>query len=133
MYRYFYFQNTQKQVSIKARNFVSHQRQLLKKQLMKEPLMHEALSETMRNLMSGHKSSAERVLCHNCMRERLVSLKCFVYSFSRTFVILCSKTIQGLQCYIRIRNMRLKKCSWKISSELKKNVKIKKIYSSICS
>ncbi|XP_005091367.1 protein FAM193A isoform X2 [Aplysia californica] len=58
--------NTQKQV------------QILKEHLIKEPLMDEALSETMRNLMSGHKPSTERVKCHRCKRERCTCDECTI-------------------------------------------------------
>ncbi|BFY98299.1 hypothetical protein BsWGS_01340 [Bradybaena similaris] len=69
--------NTQKQVTSKAKSFISQQRQYLK-DVIKESVMDEALSETMRNLMSGHKSSTERILCHNCMRERCTCDECTI-------------------------------------------------------
>ncbi|XP_059163345.1 protein FAM193A-like isoform X3 [Physella acuta] len=71
--------NTQKQVSSKARSFINQQRQFLKEHLMKEPLiMDKALSETMKNLMSGHKTSTEKVLCHQCKRERCTCDECTI-------------------------------------------------------
>uniref|UniRef100_A0A0B7A9E4 FAM193 C-terminal domain-containing protein n=1 Tax=Arion vulgaris TaxID=1028688 RepID=A0A0B7A9E4_9EUPU len=72
--------NTQKHVSRKTESFISQQRQYLKEHVIKGSLMSEALSvsESMRNLMPGHKSSTERVLCRNCMRERCTCDECTI-------------------------------------------------------
>ncbi|KAK0070404.1 protein FAM193A-like isoform X2 [Biomphalaria pfeifferi] len=67
--------NTQQQVSSKARSFISQQRQFLKEQLLKDPIVD---SETMKNFMSVHKTSTERVLCHLCKRERCTCDECTI-------------------------------------------------------
>ncbi|GFO13392.1 protein fam193a-like [Plakobranchus ocellatus] len=70
--------NTHKHVSSKTRSFISQQRQLLKDHLLKEPFSGEALTETMKNLMAGHKSSMERVMCRRCKRERCTCDECTI-------------------------------------------------------
>ncbi|KAH9505081.1 hypothetical protein Btru_059467 [Bulinus truncatus] len=67
--------NTQKQVSSKAHSFITQQRQFLKEQLLKDPIVDP---EAMKGFLPIHNTSSERVLCHQCKRERCTCDECTI-------------------------------------------------------